>query len=254
MKKLVLSLVAIATIITACKKDEETAKTDEETSKTGQVNLTFNQKVGSEDLEFDTIKYTNAFGHDYEVRTLKYFLSNVTFMKSDGSKKVIEGPIYVNAEDASTLNYDGAINLPVGTYSSVSVTFGLDSNLNVTDTLTSVEETAMAWPEMNGGGYHYMKLEGTYDSLGKAAVNKNYAIHTGGIMGNSHDFTVVFENSEFSINENGLNLELTMDINEWFTNPNDYDFSEHGHMIMMNMAAQMELRANGPSVLSISVD
>ena len=181
-------------------------------------------------------------------------MSNITFTKSDGSKKVISQPMYVNAEDASTTTVNNAIELTSGTYESIGLTFGIDSNMNVTDTLTSVEEVAMAWPEMNGGGYHYMKLEGTYDSLGVDGVTKNYAIHTGGIMGNPHDFSVVFDNSAFTINEDGLDLIITMDINEWYTDPNNYDFEEHGHMIMMNMAAQMELRANGPSVFSVSVE
>lgn len=248
MKKIGLSLVVIAALIAvSCKKEEGTVDT-------GKVNLSFNHTVGSEDLEFDTIKYTSAIGHNYEVRTLKYFLSNVTFTKSNGKKEVIEGPIYIDAQDVSTLNYSEDINIPTGTYESISVTFGLDSNLNVTDTLTSVEETSMAWPEMNGGGYHYMKLEGTYDSLGIDTINMNYNIHTGGTMGNSYDFSVTFDNSAFTLNEDGLELQINMDINEWFTNPNDYDFAEHGHMIMMNMGAQMELKANGPSVLSVSVD
>ena len=45
-----------------------------------------------------------------------------------------------------------------------------------------------------------------------------------------------------------------MDINEWFTSPHDYDFADYGHMIMMDTTAQMQIKANGSSVFSISVD
>ena len=127
--------------------------------------------------------------------------------------------------------------------------------MNVSDTLTTVEEVSMAWPDGNqGGGYHYMKLEGTYDSLGIDSISKNYNIHTGGIMGNPHDFNVTFNNSAFTINEDGLSFEIVMDINEWFTSPHDYDFADYGHMIMMDTTAQMQLKANGSSVFSIFVD
>ena len=248
MKNIALPLLVIALIsLASCKKNDEN-------SQKGKVSLSFTHKVGIEELEFDTVKYTNAVGHNYEVRTLKYFISNITFSKSDGSKEIYKKPIYINAEDPSTLSYT-SIEIPTGTYQSVGITFGIDSNMNVSDTLTTVEEVSMAWPDGNqGGGYHYMKLEGTYDSLGIDSVSKNYNIHTGGIMGNPHDFNVTFNNSAFTINEDGLSFEIVMDINEWFTSPHDYDFADYGHMIMMDTTAQMQLKANGSSVFSIFVD
>ena len=248
MKNIVLPLLTIALIsLASCKKDDENAQK-------GKVSLSFTHKIGLEELEFDTLKYTNAVGHNYEVRTLKYFISNITFSKSDGSKEVYKKPIYINGEDLSTLSYTN-IEIPIGTYESIGITFGIDSNMNVSDTLTTVEEVSMAWPDGNqGGGYHYMKLEGTYDSLAIDSLNKNYNIHTGAIMGNPHDFNVIFKNSAFTINEDGLSIEIVMDINEWFTSPHNYDFADYGHMIMMDTTAQMQLRANGSSVFSISVD
>ena len=167
MKSTTLLLVAISTIIMiSCKKDDES-------SKTGNVNLKFNHKVGSEQLEFNKLKYTNYSGHNYEVRTLKYFISNITFTRSDGTNEVYKTPVYIDAEDPATLNYDN-IEIPSGIYTSVGMTFGIDSNMNISDTLKTLEEVAMAWPDgSQGGGYHYMKLEGTYDSLGIDSVNKN---------------------------------------------------------------------------------
>ena len=248
MKNIVLPLLTIALIsLFSCKKDDEN-------SQKGKVSLSFTHKIGLEELEFDTVKYTNAVGHNYEVRTLKYFISNITFSKSDGSKEVYKKPIYINGEDLSTLSYTN-IEIPIGTYESIGITFGIDSNMNVPDTLTTVEEVSMAWPDGNqGGGYHYMKLEGTYDSLAIDSLNKNYNIHTGAIMGNPHNFNVIFNKSAFTINEDGLSFEIVMDINEWFTSPHNYDFADYGHMIMMDTTAQMQLRANGSSVFSISVD
>ena len=243
-RSIVLLVVISAMTMVSCRKDKETSK----------ISLSFIHKVGNEELEFDTVKYTNAVGHSYEVRTLKYFISNIVFSKSDGSKNVYKTPIYINAEDPSTLTHTN-IEIPLGIYESIGITFGIDSNMNVSDTLTTVEEASMAWPDGNqGGGYHYLKLEGTYDSLGVDSVNKNYNIHTGGIMGNPHDFNVIFENSAFTINEDGLSFKIIMDVNEWFTSPHNYDFSDYGHMIMMNMTAQMQLKENGSSVFSIMVD
>ena len=44
---------------------------------------------------------------------------------------------------------------------------------------------------------------------------------------------------------------LSMDINEWYTNPTNYDWTTYGSAIMMNMGAQMVLKENGSSVFTV---
>ena len=46
-------------------------------------------------------------------------------------------------------------------------------------------------------------------------------------------------------------LDLTMIIDNWFRNPNLYDFNEYGSHIMQNQAAQQALRENGNDVFRI---
>tara|TARA_Y100000589_G_C27159487_1_gene632160 strand:- start:293 stop:1087 length:795 start_codon:yes stop_codon:yes gene_type:complete len=239
-------VVSILLLMVSCKKDEETLDS-------GKVSFFFNHKIGLQELEFDNLKYINASGHKYEIRTLKYFISNVTFFKSDGGKEVYNSPIYLDAKDSSTLKFDN-IQIPTGVYHSIGFTFGISDSQNISGSLNTVKEVAMAWPEgEQGGGYHYMKLEGTYDSLGQSSVNKSYNIHTGPTMGVPYDFEVVLKNSAFTLSDKGLSFEIVMDVNEWFTNPENYNFSDHGQMIMMDMNAQMKLRANGSSVFSMLV-
>ena len=246
MNKLVLLAVFIILLVASCKKDKET-------SKLGEVVFSLNHKVGSQLLEFNKLKYKNGPGHKYEIRTLKYFISNITFSKSDGSREVFNKPIYLDAKDSSTLTLNH-IKIPFGDYKSISFTFGINETQNTPGSLNTVREASMAWPDgSQGGGYHYMKLEGTYDSLGIESINKSYNIHTGPTMGNHNSFDVLFDNSAFTISDKGLTFQITMDINEWFTNPENYNFSEYGHMIMMNLNAQNKLRNNGTSVFSILV-
>jgi hypothetical protein len=246
MKRLFVFAVFIALLLVSCKKDKET-------SELCKVVFSLNHKVGSQPLEFNKLKYTNASGHKYEIRSLKYFISNITFSKLDGSREVFRKPVYLDARDSSTLTLND-IEIPFGDYNSISFTFGINETQNIPGSLNTVREVSMAWPDgSHGGGYHYMKLEGTYDSLGIESTNKNYNIHTGPTMGNHNSFDVLFDNSAFTISEKGLSIQVTMNINEWFTNPENYDFSEYGHMIMMNLSAQNKLRNNGTSVFSVLV-
>ena len=108
----------------------------------------------------------------------------------------------------------------------------------------------MFWPNnpmMGSGGYHYMKLEGTYDT-----INQFYNCHTGPTMGSDYSFNVELP-IDFNTNDTeGIMLNIILNVNNWFENPNNFVLSSNG--IMMNMVAQMQLKQNGQAdVFSSSV-
>lgn len=248
MKKYILSSLVLASLaFIGCEKED-----DENDDKSGTVSLSFNHKVSDAELMFDTIMYTTAYGHDYEVQTLRYMISNITFTADNGSQTVFEGPIYVDAEREEDLTFDQNIEIPAGRYTSIAMTFGLDTALNKSNTLTSADAINFAWPEMMGGGYHFMKLEGVYDSLSTGNL-KPFNTHTGATGGNANHVVYTFDNSGFTIEESNLDLVLTMDVNEWYRGAKNYNFCEYGPGIMGNQAAQEEIKANAPGVFSVTV-
>lgn len=234
-------------MLTSCEEDEPTNTEHAHAT----INLT--HKVDDHTLEFDTLKYINAAGHKYEVQTLKYFISNIDLHKAGGGKVSIPGPFYIDAEDASTLTLDQHVDVTSGTYEKITIDFGLDTLTNISNSLSSTEAIAMAWPDMMGGGYHYMKLEGTYDSLQMNNI-KNFAVHTGASMGTDYHIDIELPNSNFTVGENDININIEMDVNEWFKNPNDYNFADFPQMIMMEMQAQMQLKANGASIFTTTIN
>ena len=61
---------------------------------------------------------------------------------------------------------------------------GLDTAKNISNKYVNDDfHTTMFWPEPNGGGYHYMKLEGAYNN-----DSTFYNTHTGGTMGGDYSF------------------------------------------------------------------
>jgi len=96
----------------------------------------------------------------------------------------------------------------------------------------------MAWPEMMGGGYHYMKLEGAYQN-----DSTFYNTHTGPSMGVDYSFMV---SKEIALNVDGdlgdISFDLNMIIDNWYKNPNDISFA---NAIMMDMQKQMQFKMNG---------
>ncbi len=195
--------------------------------------------------------YHCAAGHKFQVHRLKYYLSNFNFQNADGTEFQSGHVQYIDLEDPSTLSMV-LQDVPQGEYTGMSFIIGLDELTNVDgglpNTLTNIN---MEWPLPGDQGYHYMKLEGRYDSLGMGPV-KNFNLHTGATGGNQNYVQVQLPFAN-SINVTGgtWNINLVMDLNEWLQNPHVYDFEAFGPMIMANQDAQQMLKENGADVFSV---
>ena len=104
-------------------------------------------------------------------------------------------------------------------------------------------------PAAMGTGYHYMKLEGKFDSAG---VIKNYQAHTGPSMGNQYFVEVVLTQDPFSCNCTTVDIRIDMDINKWWQNPNTLDLNNMS-MVMGNQEMQQKLKENGSDVFSLTI-
>ena len=145
--------------------------------------------------------------------------------------------------------------IPVGHYTALRFTFGLDETDNETGLYNDPPESDMFWPDMLGGGYHYMKLNGKFAS-GDGRL-KPLAVHLG--IGQNENLTQFYQNYfivelpiNFNVKANTENhLDLTMVIDNWFRNPNTIDFNELGSGIMQNQTAQRLFNGNGKDVFKI---
>ncbi|MCP4442617.1 MAG: hypothetical protein GY810_27225 [Aureispira sp.] len=241
IKFLSLGLIAITLTIASCKKEPQK----------GNTTLNINHVVGTEALSFDEIKYTLAAGHSYSVSRLKYYISNVVLTTNEGAIHSVTTPFYCDAQDASTLSLDLG-EVPAGTYSQISFTFGLNATTNKPNALSNTTENInMIWPISGEEGYHCMKLEGKYDSLSANIITKNYNIHTGPAGGKDNSITFSFPLSSMIVDGNNWTIGLTMDVSQWFKEPITYDFEDWGQMIMGNPNAQDTVKLNGANAFSL---
>lgn len=232
---------------------------------TGNLALTFSASVDGQPLQQDTCIYHNAAGNQYAVTEVQYFISNVRLHKSDGSEYAItanNGAHYVDADIPGTLQWLPNDELPSGDYTSITFHLGLVPALNQTYFYPNPPENNMSWPAQLGGGYHYMKINGRW--LNPAGGFTNFNLHTGiGQQRDANDNIIGFIDNSFEVSiplndfriEKGEStvLPIEMNINEWFKNPNVFDFNIFGGSIMQNQAAQEILKANGSSVFKISL-
>ena len=240
-KKTLLLFLLSSLLFSACNKDEDDALT--------KLEFSFSHTIDGAALVFDTIKFTNAAANTYSITTLKYFISDITLHKPSGEKVWINEEHYVDARDNSTLSFSPDMEIENGSFSHITFTFGLDSIKNVTGRFPNAPESNMEWPEVMGGGYHYMKMEGKFDSSG---VVKNYNTHTGPTMGNQNYVLVTLPSSSFTASGATVKANITMNINEWYEDPNLYDFNVVGSAIMGKQNVQQMLKENGADAFSVS--
>lgn len=238
MKTRILSLLVVIGLLSACTK-----KSDDVNPQPAQESISFQMAhfVGSQELQTNTIKYTNAIGNVYSVETLKYFISDIVLNTPEGGMILIDEAHYVDIFDPTTLVFAPEVTIPTGEYTSITFIFGLDEEKNVPGEFPNPPENNMEWPPALGTGYHYMKLEGKFDS---ADIVKNYQCHTGPTNNNQNYITVTLPNSGFVATGSGTTITLAMDINNWWVSPNTLDLNNMS-MVMGNQPMQVQLHDNG---------
>jgi hypothetical protein len=250
------TLLACAVGLTAC-SDKDSGTEPEEGS--GTVIVAFDHTVGGAALVMDGTTYQNAAGNQYTVTNLEYVVSDFVLqleaVRADGDFSW-EGVHYRTQADPSTreLVFD---DVPAGDYDRISFVHGIVGSKNTTDAFPELDDVEMAWPPGMGGGYHYMRHEGTFVPDGGGTAN--FTTHTGPTMGTDYSVPVELVLDTASPARHGfavvdgdtVTIRLSMDVNQWYTLPNDYDFDDHGP-IMSDAGAQVLLQENGATVWSVA--
>ena len=239
MKKIIFITSLIAITFSSCDKPTQT-----------DLTINFTHKVDGSDLITNSMIYTNSAGENYDVKTLKYLISDINLHSDDGNTLLLDEVHFIDISDASTFSFT-VEDVPNNNYTSISYTMGLDTIKNINNLyINESYHSAMAWPETNGGGYHYMKLEGAYNN-----DSTFYNTHTGGTMGGDYSFNNM-EDISLTVDDDlgDISVNVNMEINNWYNSPNQIEFSSYGMGIMMNMMMQMNIQMNGiTDVFSVDV-
>ncbi len=234
--KYMMIAVLIIMAFASCKKKVE--------KKYSQLKFDLNYKVDNLPLVKDTISYLNNAGDLYSVTRLEYYISDIVIHNANGDDYKSEQIQYVNAFTQST-NQLVLQAVPEGTYTSISFKIGLTAAKNISNTLTNTTENInMAWPDMMGGGYHFLKLEG---HIATAAGDMGYAMHLGTAVG-LVDCTIT---KDIVLNTEVSTYNMTMNINEWYRSPNLYSLYVDGNHTMSSPELMTKIAANGHDVFTI---
>jgi hypothetical protein len=257
-------LLLTALLATSCHKEETTP-----VQSAGTAIFNFDHKVEGAPLTENQMIYTNTAGNPYLISGVKYFISDVTFWKNDGSITVVndwQDIFYIDVDISSTTSFQIYDPIPAGDYDSVTFIFGITEEKNKSFMFVNPPEVNMAWPDVLGGGYHYMMIDGKWKDLSGLSQPFNFHLGIGQLYhGDDYDtdsiyafvqnyFKVSLPGSAFSISDKDtLNFNITMNIESWFESPYVFDFNIWGGAIMQNQAAMEIAKENGYNVFIVQI-
>lgn len=231
------------------------------------IKMVFNHTVNDQPLIIREMQYTNAAGNPFEIAEIMYFISDIRLYRNNGEIVVPDqwdDIHYIDTNLPETMEWLIGKDIPAGLYDSISFTFGITSDRNKSFMFVNPPEVNMAWPEVLGGGYHYMMINGFWrDTTGKL---KPFDFHLGigqiyqNNSGQVSDITDFVDNSfrvkpdgpTFTISADSIKtVYLTMNVESWFETPEIFDFNVWGGAIMQNQEAMHIGCINGRDAFSI---
>ena len=239
MKKIINSLFILVLLLSSCNNTEENIS----------ITLKFTQNwdtvpVTSED--FNEFKFTNANGEKISIERLRYLISNISIVGDTNYTLINVGE---NSGSLLTIN-----NLMPGSYQ-IKFVFGFQDADNTEGIYQDLNTASFNVPGMLGGGYHYMQFDGKYKNSSNQDSNFNY--HAIRAVDRTNPSNLIFEDTSFEVDlgtviiTNSAEIEIRMNIAEWFKNPNIWDLNELNTVLMPNFNAQKMMSANGKSVFSL---
>jgi hypothetical protein len=211
--RMLLFACLLAAVNTGCKEENV-----EPPATSGSISFQFTNTVGAAPVQLGQLTYTNAMGNTWQVDLLKYYISNITLVKSDGTEHNIGNYDLIDEEqpDSKTIQSTG---IPNGTYTSLRFHVGIDSARN-----NSLDQSGdldpsygMFWPWNTG--YIFFKHEGYYiDSSGSV---QPLLFH----YGTDLSLVTVLLPVNITVNGNSKTIDLDFDLQALYDTPNAIDFN-----------------------------
>ncbi len=262
MRHLIRALTLLLLLFAACEPE-----IIESHKNGGRIVLEFSHLVDGKALIADSLFYVNKAGNQYEINEVKYFISDVYLVNRNGKKAFIDDQTaihYYDIDIPSTLDWNVFDTIEEGVYDSISFIFGLNEQRNISFAFVNPPEVNMFWPDILGGGYHYLMLNGKWKNPQNTTTPFDFHLGIGqrysgtstsvdSITGYVHNyFKVTLPLPAMQIENNSLRtISLAMNIDSWFKTPNTWDFNTWGGYIMQNQQAMQTAKENGFDVFTV---
>lgn len=258
--------LVLIVVMAGCKDDDDPPEPTPE----GKLKLNFHHHMDGAPLVTDQMIYTNAAGNPILITEVQYFISDVILHRS-GKEDVIINEWkeihYVDNDIPSTMAWEIYDPLEPGDYDSLSFIFGIVTEKNKTLMFLNPPERDMFWPVYLGGGYHYMKINGKWERPDNFVASFDFHLGIGQIYASDvvvvDSITAFVDNtvrlsppaSSFTISDGfTTEMDIVMNIENWFESPHIFDFDVYGGYTMQNQEAMGKIRDNAWDVFTVGID
>lgn len=207
MKRVFLFALCSVTLF-ACRKNKGTTL-----SESARVQISFQNKVAGQPVEYGKYNYTNLAGNLYTITLLKYYVTNVVLTTDDNVDIKLNNYDLIDAFDVANFSTIDAGEIPNGVYKSMRFNLGIDSTRNHTGAqdgdLDPMHNMIWNW----NTGYLFLKHEGKFINNTSDTTDLQY--HLGTDL--AYSTISVPINMEISGAAKTLNIEF--DLNSMYDSP-----------------------------------
>ncbi len=252
MKKINYTLLIFVFTLCSCSENND-GNTSLESNITFNFSHTWDNTLIN-NTDFNSIKFTNENGEQLSITKLRYLISKIRFTSS--KNEIIEVSSYnlIDVTNNATLSFSPNTKIPNGEYNNVSFIFGFDNEDNYTKNYPDLNSASWNVPDVLGGGYHYMQLEGKF--LDTSTTETGYAYHAIRAVDNNGS-SQQFQDTFFTVNLGSVTLSrdtlfnIEMNVSQWFKAPNTWNLNVLNSMLMPNFNAQVMMFENGQNVFQL---
>jgi hypothetical protein len=248
---------AVALAFSSCQKEPDTPTLPSG----GKLTLQLDNVVGQAasgggttyaPLVLDAGPYKNANGDDFTVTTFKYYLSNLTLHKADGSRYAVPDSYFLVDQAKDDSRRFTLSEVPTGDYTSLSFVVGVDSLRTKAGNFTGVlnADNGMFW-DMNGPEFINLKLEGRSPQSPTTALVFHVAGYKGQANNTIRTVNLPFPSMLLVRADRSPQLRLQADVARLFTGPNSATTPPAPFLNPVSFATVYN-RMSGPSVAKLA--
>jgi len=250
MKTRILAIICLAFVLSSCSEDNDISL------EPVAITLNFSHSWNGTEItnaDFNELKFTNENEQDLSIERLKYVISEVSLTHKSGVVTVLDGYNLVDLTNTEGLSFTTSKTILPGDYTSITFRFGFSNEYNIDGAYPDLNTANFNVPNALGGGYHFMQFDGKYRDITSVEAPFNYHVISAIDPTNTNDP----KDTSFSLNigaatiGGNTNIQIEMDVSEWFKNPTIWNLNEYDVNLMGNYDVQLLMNQNGSSVFSL---
>jgi hypothetical protein len=250
MKTRILAIICLAFVLSSCSEDNDISL--------NPVAITLNFSHSWDGIEitnadFNELKFTNENEQDLSIEGLRYVISEILLTHESGVVTVLDEYNLVDLTNTEGLSFTTSKTILPGDNTSITFRFGFSNEYNIDGAYPDLNTANFNVPNALGGGYHFMQFDGKYRDITSVEAPFNYHVISAIDPTNTNDP----KDTSFSLNigaatiGGNTNIQIEMDVSEWFKNPTIWNLNEYDVNLMGNYDVQLLMNQNGSSVFSL---